>query len=442
MTNNASWSRVNRAESPAGKVPEIGLVKSITRIDLLLLVSALFLQRFYLPFLQGTAISLDIVGAVLIVGYQFAAGRLLIQYDRLLWFIFVVLATVPTLVLNLGDMRLTSYGLFLVLYFMFTFTHSSADNQYESTLQSFQSVVLVLSCLAIAQFFAQFVVDGAQLIMFFGIFPDTLLPVPDSMGGIGGWNTISKMYIGGSSLIRSNGIFLVEPATMAQMAALAIVIEVLEFRRPRYLIPLTLGLLLAYSGTGISIVLLSLPLAVLVNRRAQLPALLITLFAFGLFATGIVDLATFTSRTGEFDDTHASGFVRFISPLWMATDYLRTGSVTELLFGKGPGYGYFRAAFYATSANTWFKVFLEYGLAGGLVFASFLASCFRKSRCPMPVIAGLLYHYLFTENNLLTPSVLIVMAVLVTLSGPEPRRARIDDAGRYRSYLAAGSATH
>jgi hypothetical protein len=169
---------------------------------------------------------------------------------------------------------------------------------------------------------------------------------------------------------------------------------------------------------------------------------LIGFFAFGLIASGIIELSAFTSRVSEFDDAHSSGFTRFISPLWMAADYLRTGSLTELLFGKGPGYGYFRAAFYATSANTWFKVLLEYGLAGALVFAGFLASCFRKSRCPMPVIAGLLYHYLFTENNLLTPSTLIVMVVLITLSGIEPRRARVDDTGRYRWYFAAGSSAH
>ena len=408
--------------------------KLATRADIALLVCALFLQRFSVPLV----LSLDLAVAALIFAYQFAYGRLLIQYDRLLWFLVLVLAATSSLLLNFNRAMLTSYGLFLVIYFLFTLNHFSTEEQYKSTLQGFQMLVLILSCLAIAQFPAQLVLDGRKLIMFYGILPDFLLALPFDSGG--GWNTIGTISVGGSSLIKSNGIFLVEPATMSQMAALAILIEVVEFGRPRYLILLTLALLLAYSGTGISILLLSLPLAVLVNRKAQLPVLLISLFALGLLATGIIHLSAFTSRLGEFEETRASGFIRFISPFWMAADYLKTASPAELLFGRGPGYGYVREAFYEGASNTWFKLFLEYGLVGVFLFTCFLGSCFRRSRCPRPVIAGLMYLYLLTQNNLLTPSVVIIMVVLCTLSGPAPRRARIDDTGRFRAFLVTGSA--
>jgi hypothetical protein len=294
--------------------------------------------------------------------------------------------------------------------------------------------VLILSCLAIAQFAAQFVVDGRKLIIFYGIVPDFLLTSLNN-----GANTIGT--IAGSSLIKSNGMFLAEPSTMSQMAALGILIEVLEFRRPRYLVVLTLGLLLAYSGTGITILLLSLPLAVLVNRRAQLPAMLVSLFAFGLLASGIIDLSAFTSRVGEFEDTHASGFIRFVSPVWIAADYFGTASLPELLHGHGPGgLGFFSRPFYHVSANTWFSLLYYYGLVGAFVFTWFLGSCFRRSRCPKPLIVGLIYHYLFTSNNFLCTPLLIIMVVLCTLSGPAPRRGRIDESGKYRPSLVAGSA--
>jgi hypothetical protein len=416
-------SRRLLAETSA--TPVFPTYKSTTRVDIVLLASALFLQRFGLPFVGKTILSVDFVCATVIFSYQFASGRLFIQYDRLLWFLALVLASTSSLLFNFDSGRLTSYGLFLVLYFLFTLNRPSTEDQYKSTLLGFQFLMLILSCIAIAQFPAQFVVDGRKLIMFYGIFPNFLLSPPSE----GGWNTIGLISVGGSSLIKSNGIFLVEPATMSQMGALAILIEVLEFHRPRYLIVFTLGLLLAYSGTGISILLVSLPLAVLVNRRAQLPVLLISLFAFGLFATGITHLSAFASRVGEFEDTRASGFARFVSPLWMAADYFHTASPPELLLGKGPGYGAigakFGAVFYGTSSNTWFKLFLEYGLVGAFVFTIFLGSCFRRTRCPTPLIAGLIYHYLFTQNNLVTSSLLIIMVVLCTLNGPEPRRGRI-----------------
>jgi hypothetical protein len=410
--------------------------KSQTRPDIALLVCALFLQRFGLPFFH-TYLSFSFVVAALIFIHQFASGRLLIQYDRLLWFLVVAVAATSSLLLNFNSKMLTSYGLFVLVYFLFTLNRPSSPDQYKTTLQGFQLLVLILSCLAIAQFLAQFVLDGRRLIMFYGIFPDFLLaPTVD-----GGWHTIGIVSVGGTSLIKSNGIFLVEPSTMSQLAALAILIEVLVFRRPRYLLVLTFGLLLAYSGTGLSILLLSLPVAVLVNRRAQLPAILISLFAFGLLATGIIHLSAFTSRVGEFEDTHASGFGRFVSPFWMAADYLDTASLPQFLLGNGPAQGFVPRAFYpAVSGSSWFSVLYQYGLIGAFVFTCFLGSCFRKSRCPKPLIAGLIYNYLFTGNSALNVPLLIIMVVLCTLSGSEPRRARIDETGQFRSSVVAGSA--
>jgi hypothetical protein len=234
-------------------------------------------------------------------------------------------------------------------------------------------------------------------------------------------------------MVKSNGIFLAEPSTMSQIAALGILIEVLEFRRPRYLIVLLLGFLLAYGGTGSSLLLLSLPLAALVNRRAQLPIMLVTLFAVGLIATGIINLSVFTSRISEFRDTHASGFTRYVSSFWMAEDYFPGASVQELLLGNGPGDRGFVPRLgdlsYHASGNTWFNLIYLYGLIGAFLFTCFMASCFRRSRCPKVLIVALLYNYLETGGALVGTATQIIMVVLCTLNGPEPRRGRIDEPG-------------
>jgi hypothetical protein len=385
------------------------------RVDIALLVCALFLQRFTLVFPGGKEIAFSIAPAVLIFLHEFVFGRLLLQYDRLLWFLPLALAATSSLVLNFNRSSPTSYGLFLVLYFLLIFRRSSTTAQYRDTLNGFQFLMLILCSLAIMQFPAQFIVDPRTLLMFFWIFPASLLPY--SAGG-GGANTMG--IVGAAGLIKANGIFLGEASVLSQMAALAILIEVLEFHRPRYLIVLTIGFLLAYGGTGVSILLISLPLAFIHNRRAQMPLLLVGLFGVGLVATGVIHLSAFTSRLGEFQDTGASGFIRFVSPLWQAADYLHTASLTELLCGNGPGYGSIqRTVFYAKSSDTWFKLFLEYGLVGAFVFACFLGACFRRSRCPMPLIAGIVYNYLFTGNALVDSPNLIIIAVLCTLNGPE-----------------------
>ena len=392
-----------------------------TRVDIALLVCALFLQRFNLFFPGGNhkVVSLSLVSAVLIFVHQFVCGRLVIQYDRLLWFLLLALAATSSVLLNFNISSLNSYGLFLVLYFFLTFRRPSTAHQYRTTLNGFQFLMLILCSLAIMQFPAQFVVDPRRLLMFFGIFPTSILPY-DYVAGV---NTLG--IVGAAGLTRANGIFLNEASTLSQMAAFAILIEILEFHRPRYLIVLTIGFLLAYGGTGVSVLLISLPLAFIHNRRAQLPLLLVGLFAAGLFATGVIDLSAFTSRVDEFQSTGTgalgtggSGFVRFVSPLWEAADYLRIASLTGFLCGNGPGYGGIHTL-YEASTNTWFKLFLEYGLVGALVFTCFLGACFRRSRCPMPLIVGIVYCYLFTGNALLDPSTLIIIAVLCSLNGPE-----------------------
>jgi hypothetical protein len=430
------------AQPGIAKIPTVSIRPTYNgaRVDLALLGSALFLQRFWFG---SSGISLDMVAAAAILAHQFAVGRLFIQYDRLLWFLALGVAATSSLWFNFRSTMLASYGVFLVMYFLFTLTRPSSRDQYRRTLQAFQLLVLILACLAIAQFLAQFLVDGRQIILFFGIVPDFLLaPIatwgPDAQLG---WNTIIPVTPG-SWLIKSNGIFLSEPSTLSQITAISILIEVLEFRRPRCLFLLALGLLLSYSGTGITILVLFLPFAGLVNGRAQVAALLVTLIAVGLLVTGIIDLSAYSSRVGEFEEINSSGFMRFISSFWMAGEHFDSASLPALLRGNGPATmkEFNPHAFYTASGDTWFKVLYEYGLIGAFVFVCYLGSCFRGSRCPRPLIMALIYFYLFTGNTLLSTSLLTIMVVLCTLSGPERRGDARAETGDDQSPLVLGSA--
>src|SRR5215471_2592505 len=93
--------------------------KSETRVEVALLVSALFLQRFSLPF-QHTFLMLDILPVAFILLHQFLSGKLLIQLDRLLWFLAAAFAATLSLALNFNEKMLTSYFLFLALYSLVT----------------------------------------------------------------------------------------------------------------------------------------------------------------------------------------------------------------------------------------------------------------------------------------------------------------------------------
>jgi hypothetical protein len=394
--------------------------KSETRIDIALLVSALFLQRFSLPF-GTTLLHLELVAIGIILFYQFLSGKKLVcQYDRLLWFLAFAFTNTCSLLLNFKSTMLTGYFQFVVFFFLFTLIRRSTPDQYKSTLQAFQFVVLVLSGLGVAQFVAQFAVDGGALMNFYGITPHFLHLLP--VGRFEG------------SLLKSNALFLSEPSTFSQITALGILIEVLEFHRPRYLAVMALGFLAAYSGTGLLLLLIFLPLAGLRHGRAAFSALLVAIFVVGLVATGIIHLYAFTSRVGEFEDTGSSGFLRFVAPFWSAAKNFDTASLQALLLGNGPGtVKTFSDLWYATGEVNWLKHFYEYGIIGSFIFCCFLASCLRKSRCRGLVIVVLLFNYLFEQGTF------SLAIVLCTLHGPDPRRRHVDEASRYGPPLVARS---
>lgn len=412
---NVSQYGTNRPMLTEASVASLRQIyKSETRIDIALLVSALFLQRFSLQF-GKTFLVLDLVPVAFILLHQFLSGKLLIHYDRLLWFLALGLATACSLLMNFKSAKLTSYFLFLVLYSLMTLSRPSTVDQYKSTLQVFQFLIMLLSCIAIAQFPAQFVVDGERLIMFYGMIPDFL------MAGAGGIHT-THLIEGSTTLLKSNGIFLAEPSTLSQITALGILIEILEFRRPRYMLVMVPGFLLAYSGTGLMTLLLLLPLAGLSHGRIALAALLVVMSALGLFAIGIIDLSVFVSRSAEFEQTGSSGFARFVAPVILAAELFDTGSLQTLVVGSGPGTG--------TNVAGWLRPFFEYGIIGSFVIVCFLASCLRGSKCPKLVLAALIFSYLFLMG-FLDPSILILIIVLCTLHGPAPRRGLVDRPSRY-----------
>jgi hypothetical protein len=403
------------------------LDRSAVRTDVALLVSALFLQRFTLPF-GNTFLHLDLVAIGFILIYQFLCGKVVIQYDRFLWFLGVGLAATYSLLMNFKGTMLTGYFLFIVFYFLFTFSRSSTLDQYKSTLHAFQFLVMLLSSLGVAQFAAQFVVDGRELINFYGIVPNFFFS--DPAVGMHDPRTFGN-------IIKATGLFLPEPSSLSQLTALGILIETLQFRRPLYLLVMTLGFLLAYSGTGLLLLLLFLPLAGLRRKEATLTTLFVVLLVVGLVATGIIDVSVFTDRIGEFDEanSNSSAFGRFVAPLWLAAERFDIGSLRVLLVGSGPGtVKTVSDPWFGGSEANWFKLFYEYGVIGSFIFCCFLASCFRRSRCPGVVIAAIIFAYLFLQAGM------TVAIALCTLSESGPRHRHFRGSSRYEPALVAGSA--
>jgi hypothetical protein len=385
------------------------------RTDTVLLVLPLFLARFTLP-VGKTFLALDLVPISVILMYQFLGGRITIQYDRLLWFLGVGLMATVSLLLNFNTNMLLAYAMFLAVYFLFTFSRSSTSDQYKRTLYAFQFIVALLSFLGVVQFAAQFVVDGTQLLNFYGVVPDFLF------SGVGAAGAADPRLTD-SGIIKATGLFLTEPSQLSQLTALGILMEIMEFRRPRYLLVMALGFLLAYSGTGLMLLLMFLPLVSLRRKEAMLSSLFVVLLMVGLVATGVVDLTAFTSRVGEFGNARSSGFERFVAPFWEASKTFDIGSLQGLVVGHGPGTikTTFKSEWFEGTGATWFKLFYEYGLIGSFIVFCFLASCVRGSRCPGIVIATIIFAYVFLQASLM------LAIPLCTLNGSGSQRRRLRD---------------
>jgi hypothetical protein len=380
--------------------------------DVALLWSTVLLQRFALP-VGKTVFGLLTIPMIFIILREFGVGRLRIDYDRLFWFVILMIAATASFLMNFQAKMLTSYGLFAVLYFLFLFRRSSTPERFRGTLWAYQSVSAFIAVVAIAQFALQFVIDGRELIHFYGIFPDSVLPTTL-------WNTIISVP-SKPSLIKSNGLFLVEPSVLGQTIGLAVVIEVLEFRRPWYLALFAAALLVSYSGTGLMLVLAFLPLSGLRGKNALLAVLGVVVLAAALVVSGVIDLSSYTSRVGEFDAPGSSGSERFVEPFWLAQANFSTSTVKELLVGHGPGTStaFANEAWYGGVDATAFKLWYEYGFVGAAAFVCFFASCLRLSTCPKLIVAVVLFTYLFLGSYLIIPSDLAILMVLCTLTQRE-----------------------
>ena len=406
--------RYNAGAFEAAKPSTPASDRSAARTDIALLVSTLFLPRFTLAY-GHTFLQLDLLSFGLILLYQFFNGKIIIQYDRFLWFIGLGMAATFSLLLNFNSGLLTGYAMFTCFYFLFVFSRSSTRDQYRRTLHAFQFLVALLSAIGVVQFAAQFVVDGSKLYNFYGIIPDFLF----SDYAVGMHDP--RLSTNGGKFIQATGLFLPEPSALGQMTALGILIESLEFRRRRYLLVMAVGFLLAYSGTGLMLLFLFLPLAGLRRKETTMSALFVVILIVGLVVTGIIDLSTFSSRVDEFEKPGSSAFLRFVLPFWEAAKDFESGNLQALLLGHGPGTlkTTYKASWYGETDANWLKMLYEYGLIGSFIFYCFLGSCVRGSRCPGVVIAAIIFTYLFLQSNLL------LAIPLFALNGTEFRRGHL-----------------
>jgi hypothetical protein len=344
------------------------------------LVATTFLAKWAVPFgPRDLGMSWPLILVAVLVGWM--TGRLRIDPVRCAA-LFLLIGFLGAVQVLRGDVfSLPSLLLMAAIFGCYVMSIGAAPPSRHDALRLFLTVSAVIAAASVAQFGLQFVV-GRDL-----AFPvDNLLPRALLIEGYNNQIPIAD----GTRIQKANGVFLLEPSFLSQLMAVAIVAELSQQGGPWTLPRLArLGgfaaaLLLSYSGTGLLVLAVGLPVLIIVQRRWMLMLLGLLLLGLAVTFQEQLRLDIYLERAGEFTSVRSSGFERFVSPFLMFEEFLWRDPWRSL-FGIGAGsYPWHeRIAFYPAAEMAYSKIIFEFGVLGAIATFAFLLWVVLTSRAPL-----------------------------------------------------------
>jgi hypothetical protein len=373
------------------------------RIATTFLVLLVLTQRFGIP-VGDTSIAVAIPLTYVFAGVLLARRSLTVGRLRAELFLLALagcLAVTAVVSMLGGTMYMTSLYLMIVIYlpWLLRIPGWNGKDAVQRLGRTFVRLMLILAAMGIAQF-------GSQLA---GIWtyedyigelvpPDFLVPFFNT--------TIPLVY--GSDTFKSQAFILLEPSTLSQFCALAVIIG-LMLRVPAWqVLVLVAGLASAVSGTGIILLIFGAALLLLrAPRRLRTPYLVASAMALVLVLLSPV-AAILLDRTSEVSQPRSSGYARFVAPYQEVQRGLNDeplrylvgegpGSVDRVLASRRDGIG--ADVLYSLPP----KVLFEYGLLAGGLFILFLLLT-TLDRAPWRVVPGaVVLMMFFLSGGLLHP---------------------------------------
>jgi hypothetical protein len=279
------------------------------------------------------------------------------------------------------------------------------------------AIFLALAIAGCAQFLLQFI--GLSLFSFSGFVPANMLLE-------GPFNTV--IPIGTTSYMKSNGLFLVEPSVFSQFMALAIIIEMLMFRRLLYVGAFLVALMFSLSGTG-WVMILSFVLTASFSLGVRGLVLSFVTAAIGFLAVAALAVLFpsgfefFLSRTSEIFHIGSSGYDRFVTP-WKLAGFVFSREPWAALYGLGAG-----ASEHLAMRPNWsfvmnppVKIGLEFGIPGFVLYFLFLLTA-RRTGTQKALLVPTLVLLLLDGGNSEFPPVLFPALLLILVADLRPSKA-------------------
>lgn len=232
----------------------------------------------------------------------------------------------------------------------------------------------------------------------------------------------------GMNYMKPNGIFFLEVSFLSQFIALALGVELVLFRRWKRILLFTGAVFVTFAGTGVLLLLLTLPFIVGRISLRNMALLVIACAGVGFLAWSLGWIDLVSHRFNEFGRSGASANMRFVEPYNRLVAFVSDPSALY----SGIGAGQIEKAL---NFQWWpiTKAVLEYGIVPGLLFyAFFLHALFHKA--PSPGLSIMLAVWFSLEGALLTavnPITCVLLSTMFILDrGPSSSMRRAPAGGR------------
>lgn len=368
-------------------------------------VSLLFLSQIAInigDFPASTDLFCYLALSVYLLGSGFAALDVSIA---VLW---VAIATVGSgrIVYSAEPTSWSSLFLLLCLYAPFSvrLAHREKMDRVSEYVQStFILLVAVIAAIAVLQLLAVNVFKASGFI-------NIAFILPDEIRGAGTYSFFRES----GGVVKANGFFLRESATLSILTAIGFLLEYHSKRRLFLIVLLLAGLLSSISGSGILIVIVAFLVPTSLRKVPLFVAALVVLFGLLAYGSEIPGLGLWLDRLSELDSRGSSGYARFVAPLQMLERSVEKGSAAIWL-GNGSG-SYLRTVAalqlkYEINDPTWAKLIYEYGVAGFCVVLALFACRLYSSRLRPEICNAVLYAWI-SAGNILKPDFVLLVWML------------------------------
>ncbi len=370
-----------------------------------LLISTTFLQKFGIAVSSESSLSLGLFLIAIVTVAGLAFGTLKFHGRNLVLYLLIATALIGTQILGDQDFSKPSLALLLAVHLPYVVHFRRTLIDPEMPLRLFQKVALIMAFCGVAQFALQFIIGWHTAFIL-----DTEIPKQFLDQGYMPLNPVGSS----GHIYRSNGFFMLEASLLSQLMAVAMIIEFLHFRRLFYIAAFAGALIVAYSGTGLIVLAVVIPLVLM--KRGRLDAVLLLgalLFVLVAFASEL-QLQVFIDRIDEFQNVRSSGFARFLSIFYLIDDFLLPDP-SAALFGMGAGsIGHMmNFVYYKVHDPSWGKLVFEYGFLGAAVYLPCMAVMVFGTSQHKFIKLALAIQFLALGGYLLTPIVHVLMLALV-----------------------------